>query len=234
MKKSIERTLFYFKDGELVLNELNDRFFPYDNLLNRLLSEKYNGKKIKFINILFSTEETYRLFPKSQKFHVHFYGGYLTYNALFDFESFRKKNERDQIIYIWNEAYESLKNCALSLKNDPLLEACEFAYKQGLDSKLNPNFKLLEIESKLYGDNVQMCLWIIFTRNEMMSKLTIEKESKIIFERDIDKTKLGVEFFLDMYKKIEHEDGRIVIKGHKEAEGLPYKILVSKNDLRLE
>jgi hypothetical protein len=46
---NIERTLFWFTDGDELLNNFNEDFFGLGTLLNRLLNEKYNGKKIKFI-----------------------------------------------------------------------------------------------------------------------------------------------------------------------------------------
>lgn len=60
---NIERTLFWFKDGDEVLKTLNEDFFGLGTLLNRLLNEKYEGKKIKFINLDFCTNRTYELHP---------------------------------------------------------------------------------------------------------------------------------------------------------------------------
>ena len=54
----IDRTLFWFIDGENQLNLVNDDFFGIATLLNRLMNETYDGKKIKFINIEFSTDRT--------------------------------------------------------------------------------------------------------------------------------------------------------------------------------
>jgi len=43
---NIGRTLFWFKDGNDRLNEFDDSFFALGTLLNRLLNQKYEGKKL--------------------------------------------------------------------------------------------------------------------------------------------------------------------------------------------
>src|SRR5690349_20211141 len=96
------RTLFWFADGDIDLLELNNRFFPFANLLNRLLNEEYRGDKIKFINLKMSTEETYRLHPKFPRNYTNFYNGHLLHNAVFDFDAYRKLNEAGQTYFIWS------------------------------------------------------------------------------------------------------------------------------------
>jgi hypothetical protein len=64
---NIGRTLFWFIDGNKEAFALNDRFFAYGTLLNRLLNEHYSGKKLKFININFSSQKTYDLYPDIPK-----------------------------------------------------------------------------------------------------------------------------------------------------------------------
>lgn len=46
----------------------------------------------------------------------------------------------------------------------------------------------------------------------------------MVFEKNIDSTKNGVEFFLEMYKAIELKDNTIIIKGRKDVDYLPLKI----------
>ncbi len=224
---SIERTLFFFKDGDQNLIELIKGFFPYYNLLNRLLSEKYKGKKIKFINIAFYTEATYALYPNQPKHYTHYHGGNLWFNGVFDIEAFVKMNDEEQIIYIWTEACNNLREAAILSKNEELLHACNFAFKKGLELKLNPDFILLECETRLGSDIVKAELWIHFFEGNMKSKLSFSKNGIIQFEREIDKTKYGIEFFLDMYKKIEIKNNSIVISGHREVEYLPLVIPIN-------
>lgn len=49
-------------------------------------------------------------------------------------------------------------------------------------------------------------------------------EGCVVFEKNIDSTKNGVEFFLEMYKAIELKDNTIIIKGRKDVDYLPLKI----------
>lgn len=51
--------MFWFNYQDDVF-KLNNKFSFEGNLLNRLLSEKYNGKKIKFLNIEFYDKENDR------------------------------------------------------------------------------------------------------------------------------------------------------------------------------
>ena len=70
-KQRIERTLFLFKDKNDDLPSLNDRFFGLSILLTRLLNEVYIGRRIQFINIDFTTEEKYKLFPQIPENYIH-------------------------------------------------------------------------------------------------------------------------------------------------------------------
>lgn len=54
----MERILFLFKDGDEQLGALDNEFFSLAVLLKRLLHERYNDKKVKFINLKFMTEES--------------------------------------------------------------------------------------------------------------------------------------------------------------------------------
>ena len=58
----------------------------------------------------------------------------------------------------------------------------------------------------------------------MYSKFTLEKSGEIVYEKDIDKTKNGVEFFLEIYKAIEFDGKNIIIKGRTDVSYLPLKI----------
>lgn len=87
---NIERTLFLFQDGDERVNNLSDDYFGLGNLLNRLLNEVYDGKKIKFINLYFHTNKTYALYPVIPKEESYYYGGHLKYYGVFDKEQFEK------------------------------------------------------------------------------------------------------------------------------------------------
>lgn len=66
--------MFWFNEGEDSLTHYSEEFYELGNLLTRLINKVYDGKKIKFINIEFSTEKTYKLNPHKLK-NEHFYKG---------------------------------------------------------------------------------------------------------------------------------------------------------------
>ena len=74
MNNRIERTLFWFKNGREECHRLTNYFFALGTLLNRLLNEKYHGKKIQFINIEFFSLDTYQIFPIIPPNYIHYYG----------------------------------------------------------------------------------------------------------------------------------------------------------------
>jgi len=51
----IERVLFWFKAGGVMLNDLNKAFFGLGTLLNRMLNQSYDGKR-KNLSILKNTQ----------------------------------------------------------------------------------------------------------------------------------------------------------------------------------
>lgn len=224
----IERTLFWFIDGNEQLLRLNERYFALGNLLNRLLNETYDGKKIKFINMYFRTEETYKLHPRSVRHYLHFYGGHLNYDDVFELSIFNKLKKEDQDSMIWKRAFEILQESSISIKNNSLLTASEYAYKKGIDIGLNPDYRMIEADVIIYDEPIRASVWVNFRSDGMYSKLTLEKDGIVFFEKDIDSTKNGIEFFLEMYKSIEVEDDAIVIKGHRDVKYLPLKIPIEK------
>ncbi|APZ47809.1 hypothetical protein BW723_16560 [Polaribacter reichenbachii] len=231
MKNIIERTLFWFSDGDDKLLSLNERYFSLGNLLNRLLCEKYKGKKLQFINLFFRTEETYKLYPQASKHFTHFYGGQLTYDDVFDLKAFNKMNKQEQDNFIWKRAFEILQEAAASIKNKDILNASEYAYNKGLEMDLNPDFRMIEKDVVLFDQALKAAIWVNFKKEGMYSKFTLEKENQIVFEKEIDKAKNGVEFFLEIYKDIDLKNNNIIIKGRKDVEYLPLKIRIYKEEL---
>lgn len=224
----IDRTLIWFGDEEGMISQLNNYYFGMSTMLNRLLNEYYTGKKIKFINILFGTKEKYLKFPAIPMNYTHYYAGHLHYYGHIDLKEFYSIDENEQPEYIWREVHNCLKEAAISIKNKNLLEAINYAYQEGLERQLNPDYRTLEKDVVLYEQTFKASVWINFKNYEMSSKFRLEKNGVIILEQDIDKTKSGVEFFLEMYKSIESEGDEIIIKGHKDVDYLPLIIHVNK------
>lgn len=220
----IKRTLFWFEDGDKVLTGLNEDFFGLAILLNRLLNEKYNGKNIKFLNIYFSTEKTYQSTPHIKRGSAYFYGGHMHCYGEFDEEQFHSLGWPERQKFIWDKAYHYLCEAAKFLKNEELLNATEYANKKGIELNLDPDYRLVEAELDVCGQKLKASVWVDFRKDGMYSKFTLEKGTEIVFEMPIDKTKNGVEFFLEIYKEIKVENENILIKGHREVDYLPLKI----------
>jgi hypothetical protein len=232
MKKLIERTLFWFKDGDETL-PLTQIFFGLGNLYNRLLNEQYVGKKIKFINIYFMTEETYRLHPSMQIDSLHFYGGYLRYDGIFDLPGFCNFNEDEQSVYIWRRSFEILRESAILTKNSSLSIANEHAYRKGIEIALNPDYRVIDKEVYLNNNLFRASVWLNFKKDGMYSKFTLEKEGNVMFEKNISKTSNGNEFFLEIYKDIEIRKNEVIIKGPKDVEHLPMFISIPPAAVRV-
>jgi hypothetical protein len=229
--KNIGRVLFWFKDeNNNELLELHKKFFPLCILLNRLLNKKYLlGKKIKFINIFFYPQSVFDRFPKLLKNYVHFYNGHLSYSEIWDNETFYGLSEYRQNHYLWKKAFEILILSSKELKNNNLLEASEYAYEEGIKLKLNANFKLLTTEALIKEKIIEGSLWIRFKENVMYSVFSIAIQDRILYEKDIDSTEYSVEFFLEMYKKLDYDNNLFIIRGAKDVEYLPLKISIPDN-----
>ena len=60
----------------------------------------------------------------------------------------------------------------------------------------------------------------------MISKLTLEKDGRTVFEKEIGKAYLGIEIFLEMYKRIEIAGDSVVIKGRRDVKESNVKLLL--------
>lgn len=225
---NIGRTLFWFKDGDEQLVSDNLDFFEIGTLLNRLLNEVYDGKKIKFINVYFYTDKLYELYPVVSKNAPYYYGGHLSYYGSIDIYKFNMLNWDEKKKFIWDKACEYLKESAKFTKNNKLFEAVEHAYLKGLEEKLNPDYRILDNNINYNETILRVSLWINFKEDGMYSNLIIENNERIVFDKEIDKTCKGLEFFLEMYKAMEFDGSSIIIKGHKDVDYLPLRIPLSE------
>ena len=228
--------MFWFRDVEGKNQLLNDQFFPLATLLSRLLKEKYDGKKIQFINIDFSSEEAYKLNPVIRMNYTHYasvMGGHLRYYGVIDFKAFDKLTDIDKKKFIWEKAHEYLQVASKTIKNEQLLIASEYSYKKGIEINLNPDYRMIETDVMVHSLPMKAAVWVNFKNDGMYSKLTLEKNGLIIFEKEIDKTKNGVEFFLEMYKKIEVKGNTIIVKGSKDVKYLPLRIPIDEEAIKV-
>ncbi|WP_342333216.1 hypothetical protein [Pedobacter sp. FW305-3-2-15-E-R2A2] len=228
----IERILFWFKDGEVPLNQLTSKYFGLATLLKNLINLRYTGKKIKFVNLNFSSKRTFELYPGVAENHVHYYrgqGGHLAFYGVLNFHDFNALNEDEKTHFLWEEAHRVLSICAKSTKNDSLLEANDFAYRRGIETNFNTNYQLMEREIVLYGCTLKASIWIQFKNDGMEAYFTLEDNGKLRFKKFIDDAALGAEFFLEMFKAIIVEGDTIVIKGSWDADVLPMYISIDRD-----
>ncbi|NSL88297.1 hypothetical protein ECE50_015765 [Chitinophaga sp. Mgbs1] len=220
----IGRTLFWFKDGDEQLILLNEDFYALGVLMNRLLNQHYNGKKIKFINIDFATDRTYELYPVIPKDMPYYYGGHLSYYGVFNKPEFDKLDRVEQGKFIWERAFQYLCKSAEHMKNPQLLEAAQYAFKKGIAINLNPDYRMVETSESISGQELIVAVWVNFRDDGVCSKLTIEKGEEVLFVKEIDKVKETIGYFLEIYKSIEVKDNSIIIKGDRDVDYLPLKI----------
>jgi hypothetical protein len=88
---------------------------------------------------------------------------------------------------------------------------------------------MIETDVVLFEKKYKASLWVNFSENLMQANFTLEKDNKIIFKKVIGNAPSGMEFFLVMFKKIEQKDNSIIIKGLKDVDYLPMKIMFSEN-----
>lgn len=231
MKNKIGRTLFIFSDINGRVKDLDNGSYPLSILLNNLLNEVYEGKKIKFINLYFGDTFYYEKQPNIELDHVHHYGGHLHYQGLINYKSFSLLKKKEQWQWLWKKAYEYLQMTAQKIKNDDLFQAVEYAYQKGITLDLVADYPILEKEVSLFNKEMTASLWINFKESHMYSKFILEYKDQVLFEKEIDKARNGVEFFLEMYKKIEVKENNIIIKGHYDVDYLPLTIEISENIL---
>lgn len=236
MKNRITRILFRFRDGDVTLHEVEHLFYGLSMLLHRLINERYEGRKIKFINIYFSSKNTYEVFPIPPMHHIHYYSGsnsdVIRYDGEIDYIEFNKRTEIEQQYHIWEKACEYLLASSLFIKNNKLFDATQYGYKKGLEMKLTTDYRLVETDSIVYGEEIKASVWIHFRKDKMFSILALEKEGNVIWQRQLDESGKGIGFFLEIYKKIEIHDNILILKGHREIEYLPLKIQIIPEMIR--
>lgn len=206
---------------------LNEQFYPLMLLQERLLSEAYTGKRIRELHINLFSEERYLQHPEVLRYHVNSHIGKLSYNEVFDLDAFEKMPREDRPAFMWNKAFEVLKLLAKETDNHLLLEAVEYAWRKGLDTGLNPDYRLLEKEVELHGETCLAVIWMIFSAGWMTAVFKLERNGKVLLEKRVSSTILGIGYLLWAFESIEAAGDTIIIKGTKNMRELPMKISVS-------
>ncbi|SFH01478.1 hypothetical protein SAMN05421739_10563 [Pontibacter chinhatensis] len=221
----IDRLLFWFYDGEEKLDENTKRFFPLAMLLNRLLNETYEGKKIKFLNLKFYTQASYEGNQQLELNYTHSYGGHVHHNALFNRTELEALALPEQKKLLWKRACETLNLVAHDLRNASLSVSAGTAYDKGIEIGLNEDFVMRCANFQIHGHLVKVSILARFVGDRVFSILTVQSDNELILEDEIDRTDSDIEFFYTIYKKIElDKSNNIVIKGHYGVGYLPMTV----------
>ena len=231
MKRNIDRILFIFKNEEEEIIEYDNLFFGLSLLLRTLITKNYQGPNIKFVNLYFCTLEYYNLYPKipsNTDYFTRFDGGLLEYYAILDLVQFKKLSLDSQKKLIWEKACDAVLVSSSQIKNALLLQSCIQAKGDGLKINLNTDYNKISEILTYNGLLYTFCILYKFIGYGAKVFLTISQNEKFIKEIELDTTAKNYEFFFEMFKKIEFSDNNIIIKGHKDVEYLPKKILISE------
>ncbi|MET7000198.1 hypothetical protein [Chitinophaga defluvii] len=216
--------------GDIVT--LNEQLSSLMLLQERLMKEVYTGDRIQALKLNFIAEEKYLQQPEIRRYHAHSYFGKLSYNDVFDFDTFEKMSHAERAIFMWNRAYEVVKVLAEQTGNIPLLEAAGYAWHKGLELGLKTDYKLLESSVKLHGVSLLATLWMRFNEDKMRAVLKLEKEGRVLLEKSVFSTALGIISCQGIFRKIEAKGDTIIVKGAKNMWELPLKIPVSMETVR--
>ena len=225
MRRLILRTLFWFYDED-EFHKLVERFSPWGEMLTRLMLEKYEGKRMVYININFKTQKRYDSFGFSPNY-THYYGGNLAYDGLWDMDYYNSLPPNEQIRFVWDKGCEFLITASEASRNQSLADACRYAHAKGLEMGVNPDFRRLAVPVELYGRNLVACIWIHYDDPTMMmtAVFTLEDGDRRLFEKKLCAVEFKYDFFPGWIKKIEVKNGNtVIVKGHYELDCLPYKI----------
>jgi hypothetical protein len=228
----IGRTLFFFKNGYDALHDLGLDFYGLCNLLNTLMNERYNGKKITFINIYFYSESAYEVYPALVKGY-YYYGGHLTYNSVLDFDAFLQLSEWEQTSMIWEKSYLILKESAIAGKNKDLLAACEYAYEKGKAIDYCTDMEVTTSLLILFERSYQAAIIILFEKEALVAKLVLKDGESLVYEKIIWRTVRGMELFLEIFERIVSAGNIIIIQGPKDIPEFPMTIHITKEELHL-
>jgi hypothetical protein len=225
MKKIIRRTLLWFKNDDFSVDEvLSNYYYGLSVFLNEELCKYYLGRNLQLINIYYVPIKGFELPNISYRpNYMHYYGGYIRYMGIIDYHDFNLKSNEEKKLYLWQTACDCLKRIGIKFNNQELAIAAEKAYFSGIEKGLCTDYVPVSNEFEYNGISLKARLLITFGENKMFSTFELISEKKVVFSKLLDQSVLGIEFFLEMYKKIEIKDKYLILKGHREIEYLPMK-----------
>jgi hypothetical protein len=230
MKNKIERILIWLRKGEYTQNYESEMLHPLSVLLTRTINSNYGGKQYKYINIELSDWSNLKDKSLIKDYsRLHYYRGHLRCHEAIDLKRYLSLEAGEGHRYIWELVCKSLKEAALSTKNQGLADATEKAHKIGLRNNLDLNFIILEEKFNIKNNNINVELWFEFDHSERADVvLRIKNNERMIYERKIDDIHVANEFSYTIFKKIVLQDDLLILKGHYEIEYLPLKIPLTK------
>ncbi|WP_121967522.1 hypothetical protein [Myroides sp. N17-2] len=222
--KKIRRLAFWFtRSGEDYTKTISEHFFSIQNLYTRLLNEVYDGSKIGFFNLCYVDPVFFDTHPEYPRNGAFGGGEHLQYYGEFDIDAFFELTENEKKRLLWEKVYLWINEVAKQKKNPKLAEANHYAYHKGIQLNLNADFKRVEKEI-IFKDKVcEAAVWINFFEDYMSAKFSISDKGKEVYAYEFQKAENGIEFFLDMFKKIEQKGNNVIVKGHYDVDYLPKK-----------
>ena len=151
-----------------------------------------------------------------------------------DYEYFLKLDFYNQKLLIWKEAYDMLQFAAAELKNESLKISSEYAYRKGLEMKLCADYRMVETDVVLFGEQYKASIWVNFKEFTMEANFELERNGEVLIRRLLETAPNGMEFFLVMFRKIEQSHNGVVIKGVKDLVYLPLEIDFVKKGENIE
>lgn len=229
MKQLIGRTLLWVKNENGNDQILTEKVYFLSVLLGRLLNRYYKGPSFKLINIYFCTQSYYEKFPQIELGDVHYVrhnNGVLAYQGFIDIQLFESLDSKGQALLLWKNAIDYLVISGKKIGNYNLVQSSEKALVEGLQTNLVADYRVIEKSFTTRNGSFLAAVWINFNENSMSSKFAIENNGIIVFEQAIDETRLGIEYFLEIYKSIIVEGEIAIVFGDKDVDYLPLKIKI--------
>ena len=223
MKPPIERILFWFRDGKGPVPDLIRKLYPLSMLWNRLINASYQGKRLKLVILYYNAEEPYKRVLEQMPHGIHSYGGHIQYQTFLDLKSFARLSIEKQTQLLWERTYEAFKDISSKTHNPELAKAAEYAFKAGLSNNLNLDFVLLEKVFPYREGELTLSLWFRFENEKSHSLLRVETSNGRAYEVPIDSAEPDSEFFFEMYRSIDFSRGKVVVKGARDVDYLPWK-----------
>lgn len=214
--KKIERVLLTFSDKEGRNPALEKYFFGIAKYLEYKLNLHYDLQKVQFLNIHFRNKEFFTNHPNVPREICRWEYGIAEVSCIVDFSLLENNDFNQNNNFIWTKLEEAFLKF-LELKKSKFNIELLRKFFQGKE-----NFSQIEVPLKIYEED-KFIVKVQAVFDPLIScKLTVfSKQSKIENHKHLFNVNFGAEYFIDMIKTINIEEGKIIINGKKDAKIFP-------------